>query len=158
MRIKAQNGFTLTELMVSMAIFTIIIAGLCSTLLVGNISWEVHAANANTQNQARITIETMARDLRVAQGLLIIQDADNVAVTFSRPGVGNVTYAWSTSGASPNQVIHTTDTATRIVARDISALSLADSVDDVTINVTANILTNSNKNIAFGLISKVAKR
>ena len=156
---KDNKGFSLTEVMMSMAIFMFIMAGLYTMLYVSNISGQSQNASVSAQEQARATVDLMTRDLRVAQGLVINQDTDNVNATFNKPGEGNVAYNWTTDpGDDANRIIRTTATRTRIIARDISALVLTDGGDDVTIDVTASVESQHADTVDFQLVSKVTKR
>ena len=159
MKFWGHNGFSLTETMVSMALFTVITSGIYSTLYVGNVSWGIQDANVNVQSQVRKTVDKMTRDLRVAQGLLIAQDADNVNVSFTKTGEGTVTYTWTTdAGNSQYQLVRTTNANSHVVAQDISALSVTQTASDIKINVTSSVQALQGHTVDYALVSNVAKR
>jgi len=152
------TGHTLTETIMSMAIFTIIIAGIYSTLYVGNISWAVQDVSVNVQSQARRVIGRMTQDLRVGQNIVITQDADNVAIALTRSGSA-ITYSWTTdAGSTQNQLIRAVDGTAVVVAADISALSLTETASDVKIDLTISAQSNLKQTMNYSLVGNVAKR
>src|SRR3990167_7814358 len=127
MKIKRTSGITLTETMISLAIFTVIIAGIYATLYAGNLSWAVQDVGVDVLGQARRAVGRMTRDLRVAQNLVITQGTNDIDVDFTLAGAGNISYAWTTSaGDTQYQLIRTDADGGVIVARDISALALTE--------------------------------
>ena len=133
MRLKGNAGHTLIETMISLAILLVVIAGIYTTLYVGNTSWAIQDTSVNVQGQARRAIARMTQDLRVGQGIAIVQDADNVDVSFTRSG-DIVTYAWTTdAGSTQNQLIRTVDGVSVVVAPNISALSFIEATNDIKI-------------------------
>src|SRR3989338_7485120 len=136
-KLTSKKGFGITELMMSTAVFGFIMAGLCSMCYVGSVSWQSQSANANAQGQLRNALDVLCRDFRAGSGLAITQQtSSNVGFTFSKSGEGTVTYSWTNTGASANRLLRTTATGTRIVARDVSAITLTNNAADVLIDVT----------------------
>lgn len=158
MRIDNRKGFVLTEILIAMAIFVFIAGGIFTTFYAGNVSYQSHDASVSAQSQVRLTLETMGRDLRVAQGISLTQDSNSVALSFTKSGEGNVSYAWANSGSNANQIVRTTDSATRIIARDVTALSLVNSASNVEIDVTASIQNSLGETVDYSLTNKLAKR
>ncbi len=157
MRLTSNNGFSLLEMMVSIGIFSIISAGIFSVFYVGNISWSLQDANVNVQSQARRTVSKLSRDLRIASGLTITQDADNVDVSFSKSGSA-ITYAWTTdAGSTRHQIVRAVDGVSIVTAQNITALSLTETATDIKINVTASDVARG-KTLEYTLVGNVAKR
>lgn len=160
MGLKNNSGYTLTEIMVSISIFVFICAGLSTILMVGNTSWKTQLANASAQQQIRNSIEMLERDFRSASGIIVNQDSENMNVSFTKPSEGNVTYSWTKAigGDNLNQLIRTSGVKTRIIARDISSLTLTDSASDIKIDITANVQEAKGPAVDFRMVSNLAKR
>jgi prepilin-type N-terminal cleavage/methylation domain-containing protein len=157
MNLKANHGFSLTEMIVSVGIFSVIMAGIYSILYVGNISWSMQDANVNVQRQARLAVDKMSRDLRVATGLSIDQEEGTVSVVFTKNGAP-VSYDWtSEAGSTQYQLIRTVNSVPIVMAQDISAFSVTESADNITISVTASVEARG-KTIDYTLAANVAKR
>jgi len=64
--IRNQRGFTAAEMLVSAAVIAIIMAGLLSLLMSGQQSYVAGANRAEAQQNARLVLERMVRELRTA--------------------------------------------------------------------------------------------
>jgi prepilin-type N-terminal cleavage/methylation domain-containing protein len=163
MRHNGHAGITLTEMMVAMAIFTVLTAGIYSALYIGNISWAVQDISVNVHDQARRAIGKLTRDLRVGRGVTINEtvapEGTTIDVYFSRTGEGNITYDWTTvEGDTQNQLIRTDDDGAVIVAQDISALSFTETANDIKINLTVSAQTNQNQTVNYSIVGNIARR
>jgi Tfp pilus assembly protein PilW len=151
------EGLALAELVVSVLLFMFIVAGLFTALLAGNKSWQTYGATVRAQQEVRKAISWMSRDLRIAQNLPAGTGSISLPLTFSQPGVGTVTYSWVTTGAQANRIIRQTATRSWIVANKISAFSVSQTADDITVNVTATVASSRVQNSTFQLAHKMAK-
>jgi len=61
-----QNGLTLIELMISMVLGLMIVLGVVSFLITNNQTYRVNEALAKMQENARIALEILAREIRLA--------------------------------------------------------------------------------------------
>ncbi|MDP8211846.1 MAG: prepilin-type N-terminal cleavage/methylation domain-containing protein [Candidatus Zapsychrus exili] len=162
MRMESNKGFSLIEMMISLAIFSFIASGLYSILMVSNNSWHTHVANIDAQGQARLTADFLARELRTAEAILIIQDENSVNLSFSVPGADNVAYSWDKFGEHNDQLIRTTSENSRIVARDVFSLSIVEDNDEVLIDLMISVdkledMRGSDSS-DIRIVRKVAKR
>jgi len=155
---KDNKGVTLTEVMVATVIFAFIMGGLYTTLLAGNASWRNQEIAIRSQQEARKAAIQMARDFRIATGILITQSQNTVAVAFNLPGEGAVNYSWDTSGGNANRIIRQNTTNSRILAQDISSLSIINSSNNVVIDITATTQSDRGESNTYQLVKKVAKR
>lgn len=154
------------EILISTAVFSFMVAGLYTMLHVGNISWQNQRAKFDAQGQLRTTLDMLSRDLRAGEGLLItVQTSSNVSFTFTTSGEGTVTYTWTNTGLDANRLIRTTTAParTRIIARDISAISLTDNVTNVLVNLTIHVKPLSNQSGTstdsnINIVKEIAKR
>ncbi|MFH1360811.1 MAG: hypothetical protein ABIJ41_07265 [Candidatus Omnitrophota bacterium] len=148
-------GFSLVEVLFTVAIIIFVVSLLYSSFSTGNLSWQQYQCSTEVQRQARQALVTLARELREAENFSIVtQDANNVEVNFSRDGYGAITFAWATSGAQANQILRNDN----VIAHDISALSFIDNTTSVTINVTASATPPNGNPISLNLKKKVTLR
>lgn len=152
------RGVTLTEVMVATVIFTFIMAGLYVTLMAGRVSWQSYEAAIAAQRGVRNALSVMSRDLRVADNLSVTPVTDGLVTTFTHPELGSITYNWSTAGADANRIVRQTSTGSRIIANDVSALSISPGADDITITITADVSATGGHDNNFQLIKKIARR
>ena len=140
MNIYNRKGYTFVELMMTMAIFAMIMGGLYAGLIAGGISWQTYDAAAITQREVRKTIFYMARDLRMAQSLTFTQDtSEDVSFAFHHPSDGQVTYSWSTTGDDATKIIRQTADSSRLIAYNITAFVVSETSSAITISVTATV-------------------
>ena len=161
MRLRENKGVTLVEMIMSTAIFTIIMAGMYGMLHVGNTSWAIQEASVSGQTQARRAMGWLSRDLRVASSLTITQEDDDVDISFTR-GANNYTYAWTPDAgeATRYQLIRTnvTDDESLIVARNITALSFTEAATDIKINMTLTTQSKQSESVDYNLVGNIARR
>ncbi len=102
---RQQTGFTLVELLVGMALTTLLMGALFSFLFVSLKSWQFGSSQSTVQQTARISLDSMVRELRYAKAISVPTTSGTVnTITFTNgrnpPDV--VTYRLSTSsGANP---------------------------------------------------------
>jgi prepilin-type N-terminal cleavage/methylation domain-containing protein len=154
------RGFTLVETMMSVAIFVIMIAGISTTVVAGRSAWEVNQNSVNVQTQVRAALWNISKDLRQAgTSLSLTQSATAVTIAFTHPVDGSVTYAWTQDAVSGiGDVTRQTTTKTRIIARNISELSLVNNGTDVVITATATGTSATRKADTMTLKEKVVMR
>ena len=75
----AQQGFSLTEVMVSMAIFVLVAAAVNTVLIVGDASWQTNNVQVQLQQELRKAMEWMKDDLRQTGSAAIMNVPVNVA-------------------------------------------------------------------------------
>ena len=155
---RTDNGFSMVEMLVVVAIFTMLMSGLFTTLSVGNASWQSSENGVAIQRDARNALWAMTKDLRKASGAVITQSAGSTTLVFTHPTDGAVTYSWVNSGAGAKQIIRTTAAATRILANNISALTFTDQSTSMLINMTVTRTPQLGVPASFSLAQEVAYR
>src|SRR3989338_6074344 len=126
MTLKKKNAVTFVEMIVATAIFTVMMGVLFELFSSGKVFWTTHENKITVQRETRQALDRMSRELREAGDIgdiVIAQDADNATISFPRVDMGNVTYQWANTGADANKILRTYQSATTIVASNISALS-----------------------------------
>jgi len=70
-----RKGFTLIEILVSIAILSVVIAGIFAVLNIGDMTWHSDMGVVNLQQQARQAMGSMVREIRQASDITI-SDSD----------------------------------------------------------------------------------
>ena len=108
-RTRNEAGFTAAEMLVSAAVIAIIMAGLLSLLMSGQQSYLAGANRAEAQQNSRLVVERMVRELRTA-GHDPRRTEAFAAVTALASGTGLVIRNdWNASGAIETNVTVTVD-------------------------------------------------
>jgi len=94
-----QRGYTLAELLTAMAVLGLLMAGLFLTLQEGQTVYSFGAGRAEVQQNARVGLERMLRELRTATKLTAA-NASSVTFEFLDESSTLVTVAYSLSGTS----------------------------------------------------------
>ena len=156
--LRLQKGFSLMETIVSTAILTILVTAIYAALFVGNKSWVNNEANIKAQQEVRKGLVMMTKDLRVAKSVITTQNSLSFSLSFTHPNDGALTYSWASTGGSAQQLIRQTATKTRIIAQNISAISLTETATNFTVNLTATVPNANGKTNVFQLAKSVTKR
>ena len=114
------KGFTLLEVLVSVAILGIIIAGIFAVSNIGNMTHYSNLEHLELQQNARQAMDLMVRELRESSPGDIIIDEGNSQITFDTLSELGIQYYRDTQ---ENQIIreYPVDT-TRILANNIDGL------------------------------------
>lgn len=120
-----KDGFTLAEVLVTVLILTFIIAGILAVFNVADISWHTDMGLVELQQQARLAMEVMIREIRQSGRLSynIAVDTNGTGITFSIPNILNIRYYLD---ATSHQIIRQQPVGTgtpKILANDIDSLS-----------------------------------
>ena len=133
---KKNGGFSMVEMLVVVAVFTMIMAGLFTTLVTGNTLWRSSEDAVAIQRDARNALWQMTKDMRKGSGAVVTQSSGSTAVSFTHPTDGNVTYTWANSGANANKLIRQTATVSRTLANYISTLTFTNQTTSMLISMT----------------------
>jgi len=103
----AAAGFTLSELLVSLAIVAVVAAGVFALQRQGQSAYLMGASRVEAQQNARVALERFARELRLARGVAAAPGCNNAATggtditfTFVDDTGTDVTVRYYLSGAS----------------------------------------------------------
>ena len=106
---RDQRGYTVAEMLVTAAVIAFVMAGLLSLLVSGQQSYTTGAGRAEAQQNARLVVERMLRELRTA-GRDPLATASFAAVTALGAGVGFIIQNdWNQSGAIDAAIATTVD-------------------------------------------------
>jgi len=149
-----KSAFTLTEILVVVAIIVVVIGLVHTSFLSGNMSGRVYETRITVQREARKALSNLVRELREASDVEVTSGAGTTEINFSRTGFGAITYSWSDSGVNENQLLRNNE----VVASYISTLSFDDNTDSVTINLTSTKTIPPDQEVNIVLKEKVALR
>jgi prepilin-type N-terminal cleavage/methylation domain-containing protein len=123
-RLFKHRGFTLLEVLVSVAIFSIVIEAIYSTVIISRRSLNVYAQTAGPKEGLRAALGAMVKELREAGDPLILQKEHNVTMSFQSPLYGNIKYSWTDTGTDAGKLMRITGKDTSVMAYNITHLSL----------------------------------
>lgn len=158
MKIRSKTALTFVEVMVALLLFTLIVGGLYTTLLVGQVSFQNFESVVRSQQEVRRTIAVMARDFREAENLKVAMGADNLTIAFHHPKEGNVSYFWSKTGPQAGQVFRQSPAGIRNIARDISDFKVQEVQRIVRFSVTATTISRQGRIITFSMSHRAGRR
>ena len=121
------KGFTLAEALVSMLILSFLAAGTLAVLNVGNMSYSTDLGLLDLQQQARLVIDGMIRELRQTRDsdITVVSSSEinfNIpSETYGDPWIGPIEYYWDSTN---NRIIREFPSGTQqIIANEVTALS-----------------------------------
>lgn len=160
-----KKGFTLIEILVSIAILSIVIAGIFAVLNIGDMTWHSDMGLVDLQQQARQAMDSMVREIRQTntnpvEGNISIVLASEI--TFSIPPqnygdawIGPIRYYLDTQ---KDQIIREYPTGTtKVLANDINSLNFSLSGNVITIQLSAE-KTVRNRVLSFPLTGTLTEQ
>ena len=151
-------GFSLVEVLVTVAISTVVFAGIYSTYIVGNRAWVHYNDAISARREVRRAMTAMVIELREAENVRVVQGPEGSAIYFHNRIDGPVSFAWNRLGNDADKIIRYNRASKRILAQYISALSFNKLKDAVIVNVMANKRTSKGTENRAMLKEKVALR
>ena len=76
--LRDQRGFTLAELLVATAVISVVLAGVFAIQRGGQQTYQLGASRVETQQNARVALELMTRELRSATSITAVGGASDV--------------------------------------------------------------------------------
>jgi len=96
---RDERGYTLAELLTAMAVLGLLMAGLFLTLQEGQTVYLYGAGRAEVQQNARVALERMLRELRTASSVAT-SSANDVKFTFLDDTAASVTVEYNLNGTN----------------------------------------------------------
>lgn len=154
MILKKTKGLTLIEIIIVVALFSILLAAVFTALATARTSWKSGGSQLSVQQEARRGLGSMVRELRQARLSTIAGVPANgtayASITFQIPQtISESSTTWSTNiqyslgGLNSSQLIRTQDGNQRVLANNISGLSFSRAASKPE---TMNISITSQKN------------
>lgn len=162
-RITTKAGFSLIEVMFSLAILLIVSGGLLSVFAAGDDTWQVNRTRIGLQQEARRAMENMIYDLRHASSSSVVNVlADGTpftSITFRKPNnVTNGTLQWNgvdtVIGLSGTNLQKTEGNTVQVLARDVSAVTFtrtSTAPDILLVSLTTQRSTNEGLAVDYTL-------
>ena len=113
---RDERGFTLAELLTAMAVLALLLTGLLLTLQQGQNAYLYGAGRAEVQQNARVALERMLRELRDASSVTTAS-ANDIKFTFLDDTSTLVTVEYSLSGASAPYLLQRNQTVPAIAGQ-----------------------------------------
>jgi type II secretory pathway pseudopilin PulG len=153
-----QKAFTAIEIMLAIGIFCMLMLGITTVFISGRTAWHKAQDAGDLKDQASLAVAAITKDLlRSGKSFnLSIQTDDTVTFNFEHPADGAVTYLWKKDPITGvGDIIRKADIWTRVVARKVSALSLASGDHEIVVAVTAQHASSGGVTEATSLTGRV---
>jgi len=116
MRFQQERGFTLVEMLVSISILSVIMAGMFSFLWGASSHWQTGRDAADVVDNARLGLNRMTRELKQASDVLVAQpdevqfvadfgNGDETITYGFTPGEGDTGIVWRESSAASGELV-----------------------------------------------------
>lgn len=115
-------ALTLMEVLIVMAIFTVMIGSLYSALTLSERSWTIYSETTAPKQTIRMVMAAMVRELREAEEPFITKEQSGIKLSFQRPKYGRVEYAWTNQGKDAGKIIRTNYTQQGVLAYRVGSL------------------------------------
>ncbi len=148
------KGFTLAEILVSVAIALFVISGIYAVLNVGNITWFTDMGMLDLQQNARQGMDGITRELRQSASSDIAISSAGEKIEFSVPNVTDTVAYYLDAG----QLIREHPPGVeKVIANDVNSLNFLSNAGIVTIQLGLE-KTAQKRNLSFSLREKVRLR
>lgn len=150
----AKKGFTLVEVLISMAIALFIVLGVYAVLNIGNATWFTDMGMLDLQQEARLAMDGMTREIRQSSPAGVSITNGGERAEFYIPDVPNgITYFLQN-----NQLVREHPAGTeKVLANDLTSLNCSLASGTVSVLLTFG-KTAQNRNLSFSLAEKVRLR
>lgn len=162
-KILNKKGISLVEVLVTLAIFSMMSASLYAAMSVGQNSWETNRVHIELQQEMRKAMEAMINDLRQASNSSIINvPADNQwypTITFRKPtGVTSGSIVWDANtlqfvkgGTDSDQLLRVYNGTTKIMCQYLDSMQFRrQSMSSNTLEVVLRAEDTTTKGVVIG--------
>ena len=152
--VRGQRGFTLTELLVVIAMLSIMLGGLLSVQMTGQTSYLIGAHRVEVQQNARVALELMVRELRPALSVTAVPTATNMTFVDENNTVIQYQLAGTTLNRTATGCAACTGLPTPVIG-GVRALTLTyySAYDGATNTGTATALANQVRLVRIQLVT-----
>ncbi|MCK4917558.1 MAG: prepilin-type N-terminal cleavage/methylation domain-containing protein [Candidatus Omnitrophica bacterium] len=145
MSVCCRRGYTLIEILIVAAIVVIMSVGIISVLDIGNKSWNQEMALVGLQQEIRLAMEGMSREIRQGQNIII---TGGTIIEFNIPDItDSIKYSFIGS-----QIVREhPSNVTQVLSNNISFLNFSrlDGIIEIQLQAKKNVL---NRELIFPLI------
>lgn len=143
--LKNNRGFTLLEMMVVIAIFSIIMAAVFLVLATGRNTWLSGTAYIQVQQEVRKSKEWIVKELSQGRHSTVAITAGGSTVDFQIPlnvnEGGGITWQqirYTLGGLNNRQLLRNEGANIKVLANDITAVNFAQNLQLINVSITAN--------------------
>ncbi len=170
-----RGGYTLIEMLIVLAIVSLLFSAVFGVLNVGNISFNIGSARQTIENQARQGLDNMLRELYETSGGRVVLSGANSVITFMLPvgfdGAGNL--LWGAEGVQNYKIRYLVDKnqlvrnildssdkliSQKVLATDIQSLLFALDGSMMTVTLNAKKKVTGTDYVTQSVSSKAAFR
>ncbi len=155
---QSRQAFTLVEVMVSVAIFTALTAGLFIAFLAVQKTWGVFESRAAAQRDIRMAFAVLERDLREARGMITTSDDHSVQISFTREKKGLIVYSWTKTGGDAFKLFREEDSNKRILSENISYFTIKQLPKIYDIEIEAKKSSRAGTQTSYRLKERIGRR
>jgi len=139
MKDKVKKGFTIVELMITTAIFLIVIGAIHRVFVVGQRAWDSDLSLLDLQQSTRRGLHSVAREIRTARLGSINISEDGTEIEFDTPGENDIQFFLN---VSDSQLIRESPAGTGcdVLWDEDKCRVLASDITDVYFNITGSIV------------------
>ena len=151
---RSQGGFTLAELLVVIAILGLMLTGLVTLQMTGQTSYLIGAHRVEAQQNARVALELMVRELRPATSVTAVPSATNMTFVDENNSVIQYQLAGTTLNRTATGCAACTGLATPVIG-GVQTLTLTyySAYDGSTNTGTTTTLANQVKLVRIQLVT-----
>ena len=154
---SGRNGFTMIELMVVMGIFTTLMAGIYTILLMGGSTSQTGLTYIELSQNVRLGIDRMMKEMHNARRSTI-SISDGSYITFQVPGNSN-TIQYSLGGLSGRQLIRTEGGMSTVLCNNVQGVQFSPSpfsggIISITLQTQKTSISRRNLTTALSVILK----
>ena len=152
---KNRNGFTLIEVLAGSIIMSFIVIGIYDIMILGSKSWNTDMGMLDLQQESRLAMDGMTRELRGGSSKSPVSITDGGAkIEFSHPQAAGAIKYYIEDGKFIREYPASNK---KILANDASSLNFSHSGDVIEVQLDSG-KTVLGKNLAFSLEEKVRMR
>lgn len=153
MMINNRKAFTFIEALITLAIFTVMMASIYAMFLLSQRAWASYAENIMPKNELRRLVISLTQDLREARNIFIVKDKNAIQLTFKLDSVGEVKISFTPNDVGEGDVIRQNNNKERILAYKITGLNFIHPTDqEIIIDATSGLTKK------FSIKQKIALR
>ena len=149
----SKKAFTLMEVLMTLALFLIVLQTMYMMFLLSQRSWDNYTARIAPRQELRRALTSMVNELRHGRDPFITKEDHGTRLVFWQPDAGETAYSWTDTGEDAGKIIRTNYANRRLLATAIGFVSFqSPKTDEVFIKV------GSQQDNAVFLSQKVALR
>ena len=154
-----QKGYTFVETLVALGLFSVMGVAILTLTVATQRYWQIYSVTSQAQQEVQKAITMLSSDLRVGSGFMPISMGNNIrGISFSKLGVGVVSYNWQNFGNNAFRLIRTIGPSAFVGASNISFVNFTAAGRVVDIDIRSQVVRPQGYVGSFQLLKKVSAR